>query len=582
MRAIPGLILLCLLSQATGASVADAPETIVRDYVSAYLGGDAAAGRDRMNPEMSAAMTPETASTLRARWHAELGDLREVGAPWLEDEVDGYRRYRVPVAFDARTLDLRVVLDAEDRIAGLFRLPHVPTPAERAAAPAPDPATVEATAGHWEGAIDVPGSSLVVMVDLVHRDGWWDGSADIPAQGLADLPLADVRVAADSVAFALSDIPGDPVFTGTLADGEIAGLFSQNGMTFPFRLARGTASPRRRPQDPRPPYPYLTEDVTYPNGDIRLAGTLTYPNAPGPFAAVLLISGSGPQNRDGEIFDHRPFLVLADHLTRRGLAVLRVDDRGVGASTGDRIAATSEDYCADALAGVRFLAAHPRIDPARIGLIGHSEGGIIAPMAAVRCDTVAFIVLLAGTGVPGDEILVRQTELISRGYGVPEAQVARAVESQRELMALLRDGADDATIRAQLLISARATAAPDVDDASLGAEVESEFAQITSPWFRFFLNHDPRPVLKQVEVPVLALCGEKDRQVDPAQSLPEIDRALSVGGNPDVTVWEMPGLNHLFQTAETGSPGEYWEIEETMAPAVLEAVVDWIGARVGD
>lgn len=568
-------VLMCCAAIARAAS----PEADARQVVDRLFAAPDALSELPMTPEMARAMTPEAVTGLRDRLLRGLGEPGEVGEAWHEDDVDGYRRYRVPVVFAAETIDLRVVLDGEGRLAGLFQLPHVPSPAERKAGPPLETDVVEAIAGHWEGHIELPASDLFVKVDLVRRDGWWEGSIDIPAQGAVGLLLTGIAVAADSVGFALADIPGEPVFSGRPSPGEIAGVFSQGGLEFPFRLTRETASAVVRPQDPRPPYPYLAEEVVFANGDISLAGTLTYPNAPGPFAAVLLLSGSGAQNRDEEVFDHRPFHVLADHLTRRGVAVLRVDDRGVGGSTGDRSISTTEDYCDDALAGVRFLAAHPRVDPARIGLIGHSEGGIIAPMAAVRCDSVAFIVLLAGTGVPGDEILHRQVELMSRAQGVPEASLAIMLEAQRRLMELIRTDAADEAVREQLRISTRAMGGPGLDEDVLESQVETEFARVTSPWFRFFVLHDPRPVLARVTVPVLALCGSKDLQVESAQSLPEIDRALAEGGNPDVTVWELPGLNHLFQTAGTGSIAEYWGIEETFAPAALEAVSDWVSAR---
>ena len=445
-----------------------------------------------------------------------------------------------------------------------------------AAEPRPD------ISGHWEGAIELPGQALEVLIDFERGDAGWEGRIDIPAQGAMDLPLAEIRAEADSVAFLLAGVPGDPRFAGLCAGEEIAGTFTQNGFGFPFRLTRGEDAPKRRPQDPIPPWPYVSTDVSCGHDGIVLAGTLTRPEGPGPFPAVLLISGSGPQNRDEEIFDHRPFLVLADHLTRRGLAVLRLDDRGVGASTGDRSETTTEDYCDDALAGVRFLAAHPHVDPRRIGLVGHSEGGTIAPMAAVRCDSVAFLVLLAGPGVPGNDVIVRQVELVARGYGLSEAQAAAAGVEQRAVLDMVIGGADEGTLRARLRTISRSQMAPGTSESDLDAQVDATYAELTSPWYRYFLSLDPRPVLERVTVPVLALNGAKDRQVDPEQNLTAVAAALAAGGNPDVTTRELPDLNHLFQTAQTGSPAEYWSIEETFAPAAMTMVSDWILERFGD
>lgn len=448
------------------------------------------------------------------------------------------------------------------------------------------PAAAADPAGHWEGAIALPGQPLTVKVDLVRGDdGAWRGTIDIPQQGAAGLPLAGVRVAADSVTFAIADVPGRPLFRGALADTAIAGDFSQGGMTFPFRLGREALPPPARPQEPRPPFPYTAEEVGYASGEVHLAATLTLPPGDGPFPAAVLLTGSGAQNRDEELFGHKPFAVLADHLTRRGIAVLRADDRGVGGSTGQTMRATTADFAADALAGVRFLRARPEIAPGRIGLIGHSEGGIVAPLAAVRApDEVAFLVLLAGTGVPLGEVVEKQQELIMAAAGADPAAIARAQAQNALVFDLLRAGADSAAVRAALEKAQReaaAAAGEPVDEAELATALDASLRGVLTPWFRYALTLDPRVALRQVACPVLALNGGRDLQVDADQNLAEIEQALAAAGNPDVTALRLPGLNHLFQEAATGLPDEYGQIEQTMAPAVLDTIAGWIGARFG-
>ena len=456
-----------------------------------------------------------------------------------------------------------------------------PSPAPAAAPPAASPAGAE---GHWEGAIDVPGGSLPVLVDLSRAGavGAWTGAIDIPTQGAKQLPLDEVTVAGDKVRFAIRGVPGAPTFDGTLAGGAIQGTFTQGGASIPFHLGRQPVKLPRRAQEPKPPYPYVQREVAYDNGAVHLAGTLTLPPGPGPFPAVLLITGSGPQNRDEEIFGHKPFLVIADHLTGAGIAVLRVDDRGVGGSTGRDAAATTADFTTDVLAGGRFLKAQPEIAKSSIGLLGHSEGGIIAPQAASRSRDVAFIILLAGTGEPGYDLLLDQIAAMARAEGASEEAVRKQVDLERQALDLVRGEKDEATLRAKLAPLIRAggeIASPEEKTPRRGtpdAAVEAELRAAVSPWFRYFVSYDPRAALRLVRVPVLALGGDKDVQVPAAKNLVSIEHALREGGDQDVTTHVLPGLNHLFQHAKTGSPAEYGAIEETIAPEALDLVTHWI------
>lgn len=430
--------------------------------------------------------------------------------------------------------------------------------------------------GTWEGVGDFGALKLRIVVHLGTRsDGSLGASLVSPDQSPAHVPVTKVTIGEDgalrleipSIGARYDGLPNDEAT-------RIAGHLFQGGGQFPLDLAKvGAPAPRRRPQMPEPPFPYRAIDVTFENpaAGNHLAGTLTRPEEGGPFAAVVLITGSGQQNRDEELFGHRPFLVLADHLTRAGIAVLRVDDRGVGGSTGDVAGATSEDFAMDVSAAIDFLRTREDIRADRIGLLGHSEGGLIAPLVATRRDDVAFLVLLAGPGIPGDQILYLQAALLARAAGAPEAAIEANRASQERLFEVLRtvEDADErrAKLRAILLES--------------GEEALAQLGQIGSPWFRFFVRHDPAPVLRRVTCPVLALNGALDLQVPATENLQAIAEALEAAGNTGFHVTEYPGLNHLFQHARTGAVTEYGEIEETMSPEVLDDIARWIVARTG-
>jgi hypothetical protein len=340
------------------------------------------------------------------------------------------------------------------------------------------------------------------------------------------------------------------------------------------RRAPGVAGPAAyaRPQLPKPPYPYRSLEVGYDNpaGHNHLAGTLTVPPGAGPFPAALLITGSGLQDRDETVAGHKPFLVLADYLTRRGIAVLRVDDRTMGGSTGDVVHATSANFATDVEAGVAFLKTRPEIDARKIGLIGHSEGGMIAPMVAVADPDVAWIVLMAGPGIPGDKLLVEQGRLIALAMGVAPDIVARNGALNAKVYAAIKNSKDasEAHDRAKALLIAAGLS---------DAAAEAAVGPASSDWFRFFFNYDPAPTLSKVRVPILAIDGSLDLQVPPAEDLAAIKAATAA--NPDVMTQELPGLNHLFQTAKTGAPSEYQTIEETFSPAALKVIGDWIAAH---
>ena len=296
---------------------------------------------------------------------------------------------------------------------------------------------------------------------------------------------------------------------------------------------------------------------------------------------MLLITGSGPQDRNETLMGHRPFLVLADYLTRRGIAVLRVDDRGVGGSTGNVMRSTDDDFADDVLAGVAFLKGRKDIDGKRIGLIGHSEGGLVAPMAAARSPDVAFIVLMAGVGVPMERILETQGAMILKGLGVSDNVIAVRQAVLPKALHILRTEKDDPIAEKKIRKLAKEGEAM-LTEADrkllkpLRAQEEAQIKMMLTPWFRALVTYQPAAILKKVKCPVLAINGEKDLQVEPKENLGAIAAALKSGGNTRCTVRELPGLNHLFQTAKTGMPTEYGQIEETISPAAMKVIGDWL------
>lgn len=435
-------------------------------------------------------------------------------------------------------------------------------------------------AGQWNGTLDAGMMKLRLGLAIERgANGALSGSLTSVDQGgvrvaATVLPQGDtaVRIEAEGAAF-----------RGRIsANGDtLSGAWEQGGAKLPLVLVRGAAmAAPARPQEPKRPFPYREEEVSFASvPGVRIAGTLSLPQGRGPFPAAVLITGSGQQDRDESVLGHKPFLVLSDYLTRRGIAVLRLDDRGVGGSTGDFAASTSADFANDVEAAVRFLAARRDVARNKVGLIGHSEGGVIAPMVATRSRGVAYVVMLAGTGIPGDSLLRLQGTAVLRASGAPEEMVRRQAEAQGRIFAAVRGGGDSAAVarrvRAALTPEERAAGASSPDS------IPAQMRPLLSPWFRYFVAYDPRPALRRLTVPTLALNGSLDVQVPAKENLAAIDSALRAAGNRDYRVMELPGLNHLFQPARTGAPAEYATIEETISPAALEAVASWIVQRFG-
>ena len=442
-------------------------------------------------------------------------------------------------------------------------------------------------AGNWQGTLDAGGTKLRLVLKVTKRDdGTLTATVDSVDQGAKDLKVDTISEKDRTVSFEMTMLGAS--YTGTLnkESDEINGKFSQGGVTFPLVFRRADKPPGdkppepKRPQEPKPPYPYIDEEVMFENkpAGVKLAGTLTMPRTGAPFPAVVLITGSGPQDRNEMVFGHKPFLVLSDHLSRNGIAVLRFDDRGIAKSTGDFSKATSEDFAGDAMAGVEYLKTRKEINPKHIGLIGHSEGGMIAPMIAAKSADIAFIVLMAGPGLTGEQILYLQGALLAKAAGATDEAIAKQREQQEGMFAILKQEKD--SVEAEKKMRALfAKGLSEEQQKATASVVDSQIKRVNNPWFRFFLTYDPVPTLKKVRCPVLAINGERDLQVPPKEDLEKISASLKDGGNKDYKTIIFPGLNHLFQTCTTGGVSEYATIEETISPPVLATISDWITAH---
>lgn len=439
--------------------------------------------------------------------------------------------------------------------------------------------------GAWHGSIEAGGKKLRLVVHLERAADGLHATLDSPDQGAKGLPVTSATFEAGTLTLTLDAFHAG--YVGKLDGDRFTGTWTQGGHALPLALDHGEPAKPRRPQEPERPFAYTEQDVSIsvltapraanarrPDAErITLTGTLTLPPGDGPFPAVLMITGSGPQDRDETVFDHRPFLVLSDALTRRGIATLRFDDRGVGTSGGATVGATTLDLAEDAIKELDWLAGQPKIDRRAVGVLGHSEGGVIGPIVAARDPHARFVVMLAGTGLPGDQVLAEQSALISRALGEPEDRVTHEIADETALYKKIRAATTDA--QAEAAFQAFVDAYPPSHD-----ERAAAIAKLKSrgSWFHVFFSIDPSTYLAKLRVPVLAISGEKDLQV-PKDNLPAIEKALGRGHNPDPTVKMMPGLNHLFQHAGTGAPSEYEANEETFAPEALQLVVDWIAER---
>ncbi len=436
--------------------------------------------------------------------------------------------------------------------------------------------------GDWYGILKVQGSQLDIVFHISEIEDGYATTMDSPGQSAFGIPM-DSTFFEKNVLEIKAPAVGGLQYEGKLSDTGITGTFKQGGMQLPLDLSRekpeSISEEVIRPQEPKRPFPYVEEDVTFENRKdaVTLSGTLTLPKKEGIFPAVVLISGSGPQNRNEEILEHKPFLVLSDYLTRHGIAVLRYDDRGVGESTGKFAGATSYDFSNDARAAVEFLKNRPEVNSEEIGILGHSEGGMIAPMLAVDDKDIAFLVLLAAPGVGGDKVLLSQKERLEIKSGVPENLVKQSQEIFRGAYHIIKEMEPGEQMYAAVFNHFKENFGPGAEEGTI-SQISK---QLVDPWTVAFVKHDPAVVLKKVNVPVLAINGKNDFQVISDINLPAIENALEKAENKNVTIRNYDNLNHLFQESETGLSHEYGEIEQTIAPEVLEDVTTWILKTTG-
>ncbi len=448
--------------------------------------------------------------------------------------------------------------------------------------------TAQDLSGQWNGVLEVKGMKLRLVFNVSETDEGYFSTMDSPDQGATGIPVTHTTLDNSKVKFEVVNAKIE--YNGELNGDEIIGSIRQGAIEMPMNLSRKIEEnePIEKEiisnlQEPTAPFPYESEDITFVNSqaNISLAGTLTLPSKEGVFPAVILISGSGPQNRDEELLGHKPFLVIADYLTRNGIAVLRYDDRGVAASKGNFGSANSADFATDVESAIAYLKTRKEINQNKIGLMGHSEGGLIAPMVAARSKDVSFIVLLAGPGIPGNELLLLQQKLIASALGAEQEEIDKSAKINTQLFEKVVNSNNEAQLKSDLTAFLNETLNKDPNFVTPGGVSKDEFIsmqvdQITSPWMQYFLKFDPSTTLVHVKCPVLAVNGEKDLQVAAKENLAGIKKSLAKGGNKNVTIKAYPNLNHLFQECSTGLPAEYSTIEQTFSPLVLTEILEWI------
>jgi len=442
--------------------------------------------------------------------------------------------------------------------------------------------------GQWNGVLKIMGTQMRLAFNISKTDSGYTATMDSPDQKVKGIPVTSTNF--DNAVLKLIVKNAGIEYEGTLnKENPIIGTFKQAGQSFPMNLSREEIQKEeyKRTQEPIKPYPYYSEEVTFENktAGIVLAGTLTLPKKEGNFPAVVLISGSGAQNRNEELLGHKPFLVLADYLTKNGIAVLRFDDRGTAESKGDFKTATSQDFSTDVEAAVNYLNTRKEINQKKMGLMGHSEGGTIAPMVAAKHKDIAFIVLLAGTGISGDEILLLQQELIGKVAGTSKAILQKTKTINRGAYNIIIKSVDQEKLKGDLFNYYKQAYKDNPDLVKPNGMTEEKLAslqveELTKPWMEYFIKYNPATALEKVKCPVLAIDGEKDLQVPAKINLDAIKKALEKGGNKNITTKELPNLNHLFQDCTTGSLDEYGQIEQTFSPSALNVILSWIQLHV--
>lgn len=441
-------------------------------------------------------------------------------------------------------------------------------------------ASAQEITGSWSGTLNIMGNKLPLVFHISKTDTAYVTKMDSPAQNALGLPTSKTSFIENKLEIVATGL--GIFYQGTLQGDSISGTFNQGGMPFPLVLKQSDKPVLNRPQEPKPPFPYKTEDITFINkkDKIELAGTFTIPDSTGMFPAVVLIAGSGPQDRDETIFGHKPFLVIADYLTQNGFAVLRYDKRGIGQSKGDYDRATMQDFTVDTEAAINYLKTRKEVDKSAIGLIGHSEGGMVAPMVASKNRDVKFIVLMAAPGVQGTKIVLDQNRLSLESMNIEPENMERTLTMLDEILGSLTTW-ENSPVEQTILrdrLSQVWEQLPIMIKLKLKKEsyLRSQYNQMVKPGYRSFLKIDPAEFLQKTNCPVFAINGEKDTQVLFDKNLNAIKSALEKGKNYRTETKSYPNLNHLFQESETGNVDEYGEIEQTISPEVLSDITVWM------
>lgn len=450
-------------------------------------------------------------------------------------------------------------------------------------------------AGTWEGKLVLPAASLRVVVHIHQDSGTYAATLDSPDQGAKGIPVSRVNLVDDSLFLDVAaagaklsgKLTGDTTFSGAWVQGVSLPL------TLKKSAAGETVAEVKRPQTPKPPFPYQSNEVVYLNKtkSIQYGGTITKPFGNGPFPAVLLITGSGQQNRDEELFDHRPFAVIADYLTKKGYLVLRVDDRGIGQTTGEVKNATSKDFADDAIVGLDYLKTLADVDKSKLGLLGHSEGGMIAEMIAAQRNDLSFVILLAAPGEKIIDLMTHQNEAILQTAGVPKQFIGSYLALYKPLAIALTSSTSESAAKAaanhivndwlkktpkEAVFSTTGIRDKKSQEAFIGAFQKG----IGTPWFTYFLRYDPAAYVKKISASVLALNGSRDLQVLAGPNLAGLHALLQKSKAKQFDVLELNGLNHLFQQCTQCTVAEYGQLEETIAPKVLETIGTWLEKNV--
>lgn len=434
--------------------------------------------------------------------------------------------------------------------------------------------------GSWAGKLNFGSSTLNLVFNISKADTGYKTTIDSPDQMAKGIPTDNTTFNDSVLSIGIKMLGAS--FSGTCVENDkIRGAFTQSGISLPIELSRQKAEAliKSRPQEPKAPFPYKIEEIIFENesAGIKLAGTLTMPSKGTKFPAVILVTGSGAQNRNEEIMGHKPFLVIADYLTRNGIAVLRYDDRGTAKSEGNFANATTADFATDAHAALKYLTSRKDINLKKIGIIGHSEGASIAIMEAANNKDVAYIITLAGPGVSGKEIIEKQVETMMRNSGVTDLLIEKQMPTYKARYEILCQDKNIEQIRNEFIANIEKSIPTDnLNQPAVKKEIDASVKSMTSQWYINFLKYNPATDLSKIKCPMLALNGDKDVQVDAEINLSAIKNIVK----SNLTIKKYPGLNHMFQHAsETGNPLDYASIEETIAPIVLSDITTWILAR---